>query len=281
MGYPRRHIIDNAVFHVMNRGAARQPIFADDADRVEFGRLLGEVHERFGIECLAYCLMGNHYHLLMRCPSGGLSEAMQHLGSVYTRHANDRSGRDGPLFRSRYRSLLVDSDRYLLTAVRYIHRNALDVDGIVSVEQYRWSSHRTYLGHRRRPDFLRTDLVLSYFDGDRSAFHRFVQSSDGTTTHHVDVAYLSELVWLAQSRLEPASGTGPSRAAAERTLLLLLADRIGGSVGDDLFDALGTPGGAARHSALSRARRRLRTSAEIAACFEFVIGELDATRRAS
>jgi putative transposase len=110
---------------MMNRGIDRQPVFFADADGVKFGRRLAEVHERFGVETLAYCLMPNHYHLLIRLPGGGLAAAIHHLGSLYTRNTNDRTGRDGPLFRGRYHSIRVDTDEYLLWAARYIHRNPL------------------------------------------------------------------------------------------------------------------------------------------------------------
>jgi REP element-mobilizing transposase RayT len=83
----------------MNRGVNREPTFFADVDRRQFGHRLADIHERFGVETLAYCLMDNHYHLLLRARDGGLSRAMHHLGLVYTRRTNDRLGRDGPLFR--------------------------------------------------------------------------------------------------------------------------------------------------------------------------------------
>ena len=134
---------------MMNRGVNRQLVFFSDADRVEFGRVLAEMHQRFGVETLAYCLMPNHYHLVLRCPDGGLSDAMQHVGSTYTRRTNTRVGRDGPLFRGRFHAIHVADDVYLKWVVRYIHRNAVDIAGIQGCEDYRWSSYRSYLGLRR------------------------------------------------------------------------------------------------------------------------------------
>jgi REP element-mobilizing transposase RayT len=175
MGRAPRIDAEGGWHHVMNRGVARQQTFHSDADRVEFGRLLGVGHERFGVEVHAYCLVPNHYHLLLHCPYGGLSAFMQQLGSVFTRHVNERLGRDGPLFRGRFRSIAVTDDRQLLATVRYIHRNALDVPGITDVVEYRWSSHRTYLGSRRAPPWLRTDTVLAHFAGDPDRFAAFVR----------------------------------------------------------------------------------------------------------
>jgi putative transposase len=177
MARPLRNDPDDGFHHVMNRGADRRMVFLDDSDRVEFGARLGDIHDRFGVETHAYCVMTTHYHLLLRCPHGGLSDAMQRLGSIYTRHHNDRIGRDGALFRGRFHSRVVASDVHLVAAARYIHRNALDLPGVDHVERYRWSSHRAYLGHRAAPPWLRTDVVLGQFGNDRAAFAGYVADS--------------------------------------------------------------------------------------------------------
>jgi putative transposase len=91
------------------------------------------------------------YHVMNRSVNRQVvffSDAMQLLGAVCTRHANDRIGRDGPLFRGRFHSILIVSDAQLVASVRSVHRNALDLDGVADVLLYRWSSHRSYLGHR-------------------------------------------------------------------------------------------------------------------------------------
>lgn len=266
MGFARRTVVEGGIYHVMNRGASRQAVFFADADRVEFGRLLQEIHERWSIDVLAYCLMENHFHLLLRCPDGELSRAMQHLSSVYTRHTNERIGRDGPLFRGRFRSLHVDTDRYLLAAVRYIHANALDLPGVRSVTDYRWSSHRTYLGKRRRPDFLDTAVVLRYFDGDRDRFDRFVRDADPHRTARLesgDLTFVQRIVELAIADSEELDG---SRSAAQlsRTLSLLIADELPDPLGRRLVDELDFANDASRRAARSRARRRSRELAEVA-----------------
>ncbi|MFN3257507.1 MAG: transposase [Ilumatobacter sp.] len=263
MGHRRRIIVPGGTYHVVNRGAAKQPIFFCDADRVEFGRLLAEVWERFGIEVESYCLMGNHYHLLVRCPEANLSEAMQHLASVFTLHVNARVGRDGPLFRGRFRSVAVDTPEHLLSAVRYIHRNPLDLMGVHSPDQYRWSSHRTYLGHRKAPDFLVTDRILSIFGGDRQRFAAYVGDpstpADAATSvgeqHMRSMAKLAVLV--ADDLLdENDSADRRSRAALERTVQLLVAARLGGPLGDRIVASFGFPSAAARRNAMRRARQR-------------------------
>ena len=159
--------------HVTNRGARRQVIFHSDHDRRLFGGLIGEAAERFGVRVIAYCLMDNHFHLVLDCPDGGLSEFMHRISSAYARHVNDELGTDGPLFRGRFQSRPILSHGYLLNAVRYVHRNPLDISGATTVESYRWSSHRAYLGLRPSPVWLVTDTVLGCF-ADVAAFHEFV-----------------------------------------------------------------------------------------------------------
>ena len=118
MGRQTRTDRQDGWHHVVNRGVARMATFHDDADRVEFGRLLAVGHDRFGVEVHAYCLMTNHFHLVLHCPDGGLSEYMQLLTSVHARHVNDRAGRDGPLYRGRFASRHIRDGRYLRNAVR-------------------------------------------------------------------------------------------------------------------------------------------------------------------
>jgi REP element-mobilizing transposase RayT len=200
----------------MNRGVDRADVFFDDNGRVQFGQRLADIHERFGVETHAYCLMDNHYHLLQHCPNGGLSEAMQHLGSIYTRHVNDRLGRDGPLFRGRFHSRLVTSDAQLLATVRYIHRNVLDLPGVESVDTYRWSSHRTYLGHRTRPPWMRVETVLSMFNDDRESFHRFVCDDDaarvasGVAAEDIERLLGAVTLVLAQQGVDEQPAWGPA-----------------------------------------------------------------------
>ncbi|HSL75287.1 MAG TPA: transposase [Ilumatobacteraceae bacterium] len=240
----------------MNRGVARQHTFHSDADRVEFGRLLGVGHDRFGVEVHAYCLVPNHYHLLVHCPLGGLSPFMQQLGSVFTRHVNERLGRDGPLFRGRFRSIAVTDDRQLLATTRYIHRNALDIVGVTDVAGYRWSSHRTYLGLRAAPPWLRTETVLAYFAGDPDQFARFV-SGDGADergSRLLTGANLHGAIELVVGEFD-AELTRSSQGVA-RTVAALLSDDAGPSgLRQAACELLG---GSPTPAALARARRAAR-----------------------
>lgn len=129
----------------MNRGRRKEDIFLCDDDRLSFLDLLAVVHERYGVEVNAYCLMDNHYHLLIHTPEGGLSPALKHVDGVFAQRFNRRHDLDGPVFKDRFRSKLVSSDDYLERVVRYIHRNPLDVTGLERLEDYRWSSYPEFL----------------------------------------------------------------------------------------------------------------------------------------
>jgi REP element-mobilizing transposase RayT len=145
----------------MNRGAGYQNIFSNDQHRRLFLDLLRELHETFQVNTHAYCLMGNHYHLLLETPLGNLSRAMRHLNGVYTQRYNRDVKSDGPLFRGRYKAILVDVDAYLLNVSRYIHRNPIEAGIVRKAEKYIWSSYRAYIGQIRRPSWLTTQQTLS------------------------------------------------------------------------------------------------------------------------
>ena len=245
----------------MNRGVDRGTVFFDDTARLEFGRQLAEVHERFRFEVLAYCLMGNHYHLLVRTEPGTLSPAMQRLGSRYVQRTNQRLGRDGPLFRGRFHAIPVMTDAYLMAAFRYIHQNPLVLPGVESVIDYRWSSARTHFGLRPAPSFVDTTIVARMFDGSVEALAAFhepagwhdVLSTDPSTA----VDTLDQLVRLAIAidDLDQEGDRGvPPRLA--RTIALLLDDELG--VSEHLIDELRGPWASpdAYRVALHRARRR-------------------------
>lgn len=174
MPYPIRQQYPGAWHHVTNRGADRRNVFNGSVDRTEFLELLGELGERYEIEVHAYCLMGNHFHLLLRTPQPTLHKLMQVLISCYTRRFNKRCGRDGPLFRGRYRSSLVETDSYMLGASRYIHRNPLEF-GYRRLARFPWSSYGPYLGHSLRPSWLCIDETLRLVGG-ASAYRAIVES---------------------------------------------------------------------------------------------------------
>lgn len=123
MTRPLRIEYPDAWYHVMNRGRRGDNIFADNEDYETFIVLLQEASKMFDLRISAYCLMPNHYHILVQTPRGNLSRAMRHINGVYTQRYNRKRKTDGQLFRGRYKSILVDADNYLLELLRYIHRN--------------------------------------------------------------------------------------------------------------------------------------------------------------
>lgn len=160
MPRPLRINYENAWYHVMNRGANRQLIYKSNFHRNIFYAVLEEIVERFQIEIHAFCLMSNHYHLLVKTPLANLSKAMRHLNSVYTQRFNLTENRDGPLFRGRFKSILVDSDTYLLQVSRYIHLNPVEANICSHPAEYRWSSYRAYL-NRTSFRWLHTSFILN------------------------------------------------------------------------------------------------------------------------
>jgi REP element-mobilizing transposase RayT len=178
MARPLRIEFPGAVYHVTSRGNAKQAIFIDDEDRGRFFDVLSMVVERFHWLCHAYCLMKNHYHLLIETPKGNLSKGMRELNGIYTQGFNQRYRRVGHLFQGRYKAIIVEKDNHLLSLCRYVVLNPVRVGLIKRPEQWRGSSYRATLGLVRRPSFLTDDWILSQFDGRKriamGKYRRFV-----------------------------------------------------------------------------------------------------------
>lgn len=154
---------ENALYHILSRGNEQRTIVKDDNDRDRFLEVLGRMCDRFGIELYAYVVMDNHYHLLLRTPSANLSKSMQWFAGTYTRYFNIQHGRSGHLFQGRFKSFLIENDTYLLQLSYYIHRNPLRAGIVKRLADYRWSSYGAYAYNRKKPDWLKTDRVLSLF----------------------------------------------------------------------------------------------------------------------
>ncbi len=163
----------------MLRGNAGQPVYIDDADRCRMCLLIQEGLERFGHRVLAYCFMTNHLHLAVQVGQIPLSRIMQNLAFRYTRYVNSKMRRIGHLFQGRFKSVLVDSDRYLWELIRYIHLNPVRASMVRIPDEYRWSSHNVYLG-RSDLAWLDPTYILTAFGGEPvdglSSFQQFVHS---------------------------------------------------------------------------------------------------------
>jgi len=145
MARPLRIEYPGAWYHVMNRGKKSEKIFHDRHDYQVFVDLLEESSEMWNIRVAAYCLMTNHYHILLQTPDGNIARSMRHINGVYTQRFNRKHSCDGQLFRGRYKSILVSADSYLLQLVRYIHRNPVKAGIVSTPDDYPWSSHTGYL----------------------------------------------------------------------------------------------------------------------------------------
>jgi len=145
----------------MNRGRRAEKIFIDSTDYQVFVKLLKETAETWNIKVAAYCLISNHYHILLKTPEANISRSMRHLNGVYTQRFNRRHRVDGPLFRGRYKSIVVGADPYLLQLVRYIHKNPVKAGLVEKPGQYAWSSHKGYLSVAGKWDWLYKDFILS------------------------------------------------------------------------------------------------------------------------
>ena len=165
------------IYHVMARGVSRSSIFEDDADRERFlGELRRQVSDA-GASIYAWCLMDNHYHLLIRLELSSLSAMMKAVNSSYAVYFNSRHDRVGHLFQGRFKSEPVDTEEYFFVVLRYIHQNPVK-EGMTRTCEYRWSSYGEYLGEK---DLAETELALGMF-GSRQSFIDFHKTLDLTAT---------------------------------------------------------------------------------------------------
>ena len=167
MSRPLRIEYAGAWYHVMNRGRRREDIFLEKGDYRLFLEILRETSKQWNLEVSAYCLMPNHYHLLVRTPDGNLSRCMRHLNGVYTQRFNRKHALDGQLFCGRYKAVLVEDDSHLLELLRYIHRNPLPADLAEHLGNYPWSSHKGYLAGERGWGWLNRDVLLKMLSKNR------------------------------------------------------------------------------------------------------------------
>jgi len=168
MARPLRLEFAGAMYHLTSRGNDRQKIFFTDADRELFLNTLSGVVSRYGWICHAYCLMANHYHLLVETPKANLSIGMRQLNGMYTQSFNRAHKRVGHLFQGRFKAILVEKKSYRLELCRYIVLNPIRLKSTVKAQSWKWSSYRATAGFISAPTFLSTDWVLGQFGKSRS-----------------------------------------------------------------------------------------------------------------
>src|SRR3989338_2235197 len=176
MSRPIRIEFPDALYHVTARGDRREDIFENDHDRREFFSILEQVITPFNWTCYAWCLMDNHYHLLIQTPDGNLSKGMRQLNGVFTQASNRRHLRVGHLFQGRFKAILVDSDAYLLELARYVVLNPVRAGMVKKPADWAWSSYRASMGLEPFPPWLAIDGLLACFAKRRSlAQQRYAQ----------------------------------------------------------------------------------------------------------
>jgi len=178
MARPLRLEFAGAVYHITARGDRQESIFDDDGDRFAFIELLAKEVSQQGWLLYAFCLMDNHYHLLLETPEPTLVQGMRRLNGVYTQAFNRRHGRVGHVLQGRYKAILVDKDSYLLELCRYVVLNPVRARTVGSAADWPWSSYLATVGKMTSPHWLSVKSVLGMFSAERSqarrAYARFV-----------------------------------------------------------------------------------------------------------
>ena len=258
MGRTIRHS-STGWYHVMNRGVASQPIVDDDADRRKFIEVLAQAVDDSPATVHAYCVMTNHYHLLVEADSAALGQFMKRLGQRYSQAFNRRYDRIGPIFAGRYHHVPIETDAQLLATIRYIALNPAAIDRY-SIDRYRWSSHGAIV-QNEAPRWL-SDAVVDLFGGV-DEYRRFVAFGRSEAEQIVEVARLAT---------DELLGLRSARDRDTRDVVLLLAEAVDASLARELVDELGFANSNNERTARHRARRR---SSELAAVVErvrFVLG---------
>ena len=168
MARPLRIEFAGGLYHVTSRGDRREDIFAGDEDRVAWLDILGTVCTRFNWICHAYCLMSNHYHVVLETIEGNLARGMRQLNGVYTQYVNRTHARVGHVFQGRYKAILVEKDAYLLELARHVVLNPLRAGMVAQAGDWPWSSHRSMIGAEPAPPWLAVEPLLRAFGRTRS-----------------------------------------------------------------------------------------------------------------
>lgn len=155
--------IRGATYHVMARGNRKGTIFTDDRDRHRFRQILSEARERYEVTVHADCQMSSHFHLVVTTPHANISEFMKHVDGVYTQYFNWRHEQVGHLLQGPFKSILIDTDNYLLVAAAYVVMNPVDAGIVTHPGLWKWSSYRATAGLDPVPTYLSLDLLDAVF----------------------------------------------------------------------------------------------------------------------
>ena len=179
MSRPLRIEYKDAWYHIMNRGKNRETIYRNKIDFDIFTNLLVETSEMWNFRISAYCLMPNHYHLLIQTPDANISRGMRHLNGIYTQRFNRRYHLEGSLFKGRYKSIIISEDKYLLQVVKYIHLNPVKAGIVDSPEKYAWSSHKGYISPAKKWNWIHKQFILNIISSDKKNWLQFYKKFMG------------------------------------------------------------------------------------------------------
>lgn len=218
-------------YHVCARGMGKQLIFEGDEDRWEFLELMRDCCREEGVTVIAWCLMGNHVHLVLADYEDAMSAAMHRLLLTYARRFNKRTGRTGHLFQNRFDRRSLDTDRYLMAAIRYVHANPQEA-GIALIERYPWNSFAEYLrayDNDTTRGFSDPSCVLELFGSAEGFIAYSLSTPDGSEPALCD---MKETEWerhafadkMAKSLGVPLCGVKAAPPARRDTVIVGLHD---------------------------------------------------------
>ncbi|MEN8171239.1 MAG: transposase [Pseudomonadota bacterium] len=167
MARPLRLELAGGLYHVTSRGDRREDIYDDDQDREKWLEILGNTCKRFNWRCHAYCLMDNHYHIVIETAEANLSKGMRQLNGVYTQYYNIKHDRAGHVFQGRYKGILVEQDAYLLELSRYVVLNPIRAKMTKAIGTWKWSSYKSMIGEVASQPWLETNWILGQFGKQR------------------------------------------------------------------------------------------------------------------
>lgn len=238
MARPLRIEYPGAFYHVTVRGNARADICREDEDRSVWVEVLAFVVGRFGWKCHAYCLMSNHYHLLVETPEPNLSRGMRQLNGIFTQRYNRRHRQVGHLFQGRYKAILVEKESHGLELVRYIAMNPVKAGMVEHPKDYRWSSYAATAGYRKAAGWLETRWTLEQFHQDPAtarkrlrAYVRGRERDDGLTEKVVGQLYLGGKEFAEELRDKVGKGgVDPESQRRQRRAMGMPLEEILGAV---------------------------------------------------
>jgi putative transposase len=206
MSRPLRLELAGALYHITSRGDGQEPIYLDDRDRTVFLAILAHTCERYGWICHSYCLMTNHYHLLVVTRTANLARGMRHLNGVYTKRLNCAHRRVGHVYQGRYSSILVQKERHLLELIRYIVLNPVRAGMVPVADQWPWNSYQATAGLVASPTWLSTEGTTAIFGGGaegRQGFMQFVRDGIGAPScwrHLKNQIYLGDSAFVSHAQ---------------------------------------------------------------------------------